>query len=701
MALAILESLGSVQNGAGFRIDTGTNRYYQLKVGRGKERRAGLEWVDQVIFSTPVATNRSSGELLGSATEVVLPARYFDRGHAYVQLLTFKTTDGISPAVSRVVLVPAGIPDVPHDIDIDGAESLSRPTSMNTTLAFRPARSVSCRTGPQVYARQASIGDLLGQIAKIAAPIVANLLSNAPAGAAANGAGSGTAAGGAGSGTGATPFDIIGRVLQSVIGALQLPAATGAAPLSIATSSRFRNGGLSRPFIFGIDDALIASLAGPVLQVLPQLMNAVNQNRLQMKQSQNQLITNLVSSVNQRLMVDKLLEAQRQAAAAQPGGGASLSDLIQLLQQVPDAGTATPAPPPAPVATAVTHSLSVSVPQGPGDQVSARAVLAFLTAAPVTWNGTPTVVFSKAQPVQFKVQLKVNGAAPTRPLPKAIVRIVFKDGSTQSVWLEKSFRQIDVAAESVLSLSFTHDELARLPTNTPIAVLGELRWPGRAGGQARSALGSVDVVVADKFFLKAQGEATSPEVELTDMRRFRPFWNKVWEAPILDAAQASRDGGKHLWALNVTARYSVLLAPDADANGVMETKVLRGPADPESLTEAVDGRLKAGVELSVAELNKLLPLWENRPPLDRERLQALSTRPFAERNAGEFVHPVKLKGKAGQRGTIWVTPVFRLFGLTLGSVQKIDETGQVTEVAEETVAFPLPVAARIIGLKSQ
>ena len=263
--------------------------------------------------------NRSSGELLGSATEVVLPARYFEGGHAYVQLLTFKTADGISPAVSRVVLVPAGIPDGPVEIDIDGAES-PRPTSMNTTLAFRPARSVSCRTGPQVYARQASLGDLLGQIAKIAAPIVASLLGNASSGAAANGA----AAGGAASGAGATPFDIIGRVLQSVIGALQLPAATGAAPLSIATSSRFRNGGLSRPFIFGIDDALIASLAGPVLQVLPQLMNAVNQNRLQMKQSQNQLITNLVSSVNQRLMVDKLLEAQRQASAAQPGGGASL-----------------------------------------------------------------------------------------------------------------------------------------------------------------------------------------------------------------------------------------------------------------------------------------------------------------------------------------------------------------------------------------
>ena len=39
--------------------------------------------------------------------------------------------------------------------------------------------------------------------------------------------------------------------------------------------------------------------------------------------------------------------------------------------------------------------------------------------------------------------------------------------------------------------------------------------------------------------------------------------------------------------------------------------------------------------------------------------------------------------------------------LTLGTVQKSDATGQIVAVSEETVRFPLPVSARIIGLKSQ
>lgn len=700
MALALLDSLGSERKGARFRIDTGTNRYYQLKVGRAKERRAGLDWIDQVVFSTPVAMNPSGGELLSSATNVIIPAQYFDGGHAYVQLFTFKTAAGVSPASSRVLLVPTGFEDGLLDIDIE--ESLSRSTSMNTTTTFAPARSVSCRTGAQVYAQQASIGDLLGEIAKIAGPIVANLFAgsgapgpvgSAPGAAAGSASGTGAAAG--------TPFDTIGRVLQAILGALQPAAAhSGTQSLSIATSNRFDNGRFSRPFIFGIDDALIASLVGPVLQVLPQLMNSVNQNRLQMKQTQNQMITNLVSGVNQRMMIDKLLEAQRQASAAQPGGGADLSALIQLLQQAPAGGAAPPAPP-APPAPAVGQSLSLSEPQAPESQVSARAVLSFVTAAPIPWNGAPTLMFSKAQPVQLKVQLKVNGRAPARPLARAIVRLAFKDDSTQSVWLEKSFKQTNVAADAVIPLSFTQDELARLPTNKPMAVLAELRWPGPQGQPARAALGSIDIVVADKYFLKAQGAATSREFELTDMQRFRPFWNKVWEAPTLDASQKSSDEKKYLWALNVTAKYSMLLAPDAEANGLMDTRVLQGKPDPDSLTDAAEGRMKAGIELGLAELNKLLPILDDRPALDRDRLQALATQTFARNNAGEFVQTLKLKGKAGERGMIWVVPVFRLFELTLGSVQKIDDTGQVHEVADETVAFPLPVAARIIGLKSQ
>src|SRR6185436_18999032 len=140
MALALLDPLGSDSRGARFRIDTGTSRYYQLKVGKARQRRAGLDWIDEVVYATPIAVNRAGGDLLGSSTSVRVPAKYFEGGRAYVQLFSFKTADGRSPAFSNVVLVPTFFEDGPLDIDI--SESLSQVTVMNRTQAFSLPRRV-------------------------------------------------------------------------------------------------------------------------------------------------------------------------------------------------------------------------------------------------------------------------------------------------------------------------------------------------------------------------------------------------------------------------------------------------------------------------------------------------------------------------------------------------------------------------------
>jgi hypothetical protein len=64
------------------------------------------------------------------------------------------------------------------------------------------------------------------------------------------------------------------------------------------------------------------------------------------------------------------------------------------------------------------------------------------------------------------------------------------------------------------------------------------------------------------------------------------------------------------------------------------------------------------------------------------------------------VSRIHLKGRAAERGLVWVVPVFKLVEFTLGAVESADETGQVTAVADEKVRLPLPVAVRILGLKS-
>jgi hypothetical protein len=50
---------------------------------------------------------------------------------------------------------------------------------------------------------------------------------------------------------------------------------------------------------------------------------------------------------------------------------------------------------------------------------------------------------------------------------------------------------------------------------------------------------------------------------------------------------------------------------------------------------------------------------------------------------------------------VWVIPTFKLFEFTLNTVSATNEAGQVTAVGEEKVRFPLPVSARVLGLKSK
>jgi hypothetical protein len=133
----------------------------------------------------------------------------------------------------------------------------------------------------------------------------------------------------------------------------------------------------------------------------------------------------------------------------------------------------------------------------------------------------------------------------------------------------------------------------------------------------------------------------------------------------------------------------------------METRLNAAPPDPDDIRLTTSGRLKGGVELSLDEVNKLAALWNGQSPLGADRLAAFRSHAIAHASSGEFIASIKLKGRANERGMVWVIPVFRLAEFTLSSVQTTDESGQVVAVSNETVRLPMPVAARVLGLLSQ
>ncbi len=715
MALAILEFITSEKSQVKFNIDTGTNEYYYLKIGKRESERSGIKWVDGITAKTSLQKNENSKNLFNSSKDIAVPSKLFNDENCYVQLFSFKNKEGKSPAFSSVLKVPIGLI---NEIQEPGLFSLSK--SINeigmTTTNFNPQRNIP-HTESSSYSTQASIEDILSSIVRIAGPIVMGLLSGTQNNAPAAGAG------------GTTPTipaipqlgmlnTILNALLQGTPTAAAAPLPAVSIPHSLSQSvnnpNRFMDSRvpkLSNQFIFGIDDALLASLAGPlisniagpVLQMIPQLINSANQQKLANKQATNKLVTDLVAETNRRMMLQQFLQNQQASGSSPAAGGINMQQLLQLLQQMP-AADANPvaAAPVAPAAGAtppvpVTQSLSLN--SNYITVLSTQSILSFDTASAITFNGKEQFVYNKGTGIKLKIKLNVVEPAPKAALPKAIVRLVFKDNKNNTLF-EKSFKQKDVLPNSVLEYAFSALELRTVPINSPIQVVAEMKWLTSQNKEVKT-LGNTEIVLVENSFIKEQGKELVEERELTDMKVYRSFWNKIWESPVLDKINSDQDGvKKYNWELNANVKYSFILSADHTSNGLMETKKLTAEKDSESMTEKMEGRMKAGIELSLTELNKLCSLWDKQSPLTPEKLNAFKTASFAANNSNEFIYNIKLKGKAYERGMVWVVPILKLINFSIGTIKTTNEYGQVTEVNDEQVQFPLPVSARIIGLKT-
>jgi hypothetical protein len=696
MALAILDLLGIDDGNARFRIDTGTNRYYQLKLGRGVGTRSGFDWIDGVVHTTPIQLNEAGGGLLDSSTELSVPlgrARRHERGPTYAQLFSFKTREGRSPAFSAVL-------SLDHAMSVPGPDyELPESSAMHDLMAIGPPsfqrpRTVACRTCAEQFGAP-GIGDLLTQLLKVAAPVVLDFLQKGQPPAVTPPVVTGGTP--AGAKPPAPPAGVQPNLLADIVGGIFKAIAGGSIPLlskgqtlldgPASRPNRFLLNGhaqLSQPFVFGIDDVIIGQLIGKFVEILPALANATNQKRIAMQANQNKLVSDLVGDVERRMLLEKVLEAQRSAPVDQTG---DLGKLADLLQQMPAAGNAQPA--------AAAKSLSWE--DGHHARLSNRAVVAFDTAPALRWNGADHVVFAKGQPIALKLKLTVGEPVPSQPLPKAIVRVWVKDCSDQTVFAEKVSKHKDLTAGGIITVPFTAAEVAGVPAGKPVSLLAEIHWRG-SSGREHKALGSLESVFVNRHFVTERGAAVGPEVELTDMNRYRAFYNKLWESPALDAAAPNQR--KLLWKLDANLKYSVLIAPEHASNGSMETRFLVAPDDRDTVADRTAGRMKGGIELSIDELSKLAPLWDGEAALDPERLDAFRTADFAKASSGELVDHVKLDGRHGERGLVWVVPVLQMVNYTLGTVQTTDDSGQVIAIAAEPARMPMAVAARILGLKT-
>jgi hypothetical protein len=694
MALAILDLLDFDEKGLRFSVDTGTNRDYEIKFGRSLSEKAGIQFVEEIFYITPLRRNPSGGDLLSSACEFLVESgRLGEKG--YAQLFTYKDGRRAATFSDPVELPPLALVEPRRPIRTQLRPSYAQTISQSR---LEPAMSLAVPTKIRTIAhrdlaRPASltVEALLGEVLKIAQPVVASLLQ-APGGPAGQPAGGNPTA------------DIVAQLLRTVLGAIGAPAAQPqVAQTKSLAANRFKIGRrtYAQQMIFGIDDVLIASMVGPLLNVLPQLMNAANQEKQKRRDSQNAFVGNIINDVNRRLMMDKVLEAQRQTAGGPSSGAAEFSPeaLVQLLallgQAVPaGAAPALGAAAPLPPAVAAPQSLTASARK---PEPSAKAVLMPLFGDKVAWHGGQAVLFSRDRRIALRFRFIVAEPIPTKPLEMALFKVLIGCPTNPALKHEKTLKLTAVSPNTELECVFDAGELAHLPIGCMLSVTGELCWTGRSG-TAKAALGSAEFILVGSHFIREQGRAVGPERELVDMSRFRHFWNKVWEAPNLDNARGGGDG-KRRWKLDINARYTVVLGLD-ERNGVMEPKQLAGTDAPQSAYELTTGRLKAGIEIGMPQLNALRSLWDLKEPLSPEIMAALGARSFLDGTGGETILPLEMTGRAGERGMVWMIPTFRLFDIPLSKVEETASSGQVTKVSDLSVQFPLPTGVRALGLKT-
>lgn len=119
MALAILKYLEQTGGQYLLEADIGTNAYYQFKIGKRKEKRSGLETVDDIshqsaLMKSPSLNNR------GFQTRFILkiPDNLITRENRFVQLYSFKGQDRVSPAISEVATLVPSISDFNDDFKL-------------------------------------------------------------------------------------------------------------------------------------------------------------------------------------------------------------------------------------------------------------------------------------------------------------------------------------------------------------------------------------------------------------------------------------------------------------------------------------------------------------------------------------------------------------------------------------------------------
>lgn len=312
-----------------------------------------------------------------------------------------------------------------------------------------------------------------------------------------------------------------------------------------------------------------------------------------------------------------------------------------------------------------------------------RVRLEFDAVIPVMLHGRSRVLYHQDRDIAFPITVETP-----RSIAKGIVQLLVKDPETLDILIEKKYRVEDVDTGSLeVTPQLTRDDLEILKPNEDYLVMVALIWQGRSKREPRTrrigtSMTQMMTLMRDYCFDRIEGQEET--VALREVDRYRAFWHQVWQGQLSSRRRR----------VTLDCKYYYSFDRDRTDLARMET-LTRIQRVSETSHE---GQMKTGLVLNPERLNELLGQISDHPPLDEEQLAALLNSDNMNLFNALARTKVNFKGARGTIVALWVYPEFKISRIILKQASKINDNGQVTELEEYPVYFPMPAKAHFIGV---